>query len=287
MKRSGTRCPFRASALLLLLLTAGFAAGCVTRGTHQEVLDERSQLREANRRLEEQVKLLDASNESLGAERVALIDEIENLREAQATLERDVRRLQKAETQLSESLAARESEVTLRGEQIAQLRETYEGLVEDLEAEVSAGQIEIEQLREGLRLNLAQEVLFASGSAQVNPRGRGVLKKVAERVRSLSHRIVVEGHTDTVPVRRNARWASNWELAGERASGVVRLLVEGGVAAERLRAVSRGQFDPMASNETSQGRARNRRIEIILQPQGHGAPDVAQGAGKGGAAATP
>ncbi len=286
MMRSGTRCPFRASALLLLLLTAGLAAGCVTRGTHQEVLDERSQLREANRRLEEQLKLLNASNESLGAERVALIDEIENLREDQATLERDVRRLQKAETRLSESLAARESEVASRGEQIARLRETYEGLVEDLEAEVATGQIEIEQLREGLRLNLAQEVLFASGSAQVNASGRGVLKKVAERVRSVPNPVVVEGHTDNVPVRRNARWASNWELASERASGVVRLLVQGGVAAERLRAVSRSQFDPVARNDTPQGRARNRRIEIIIQPE-DGAPDVAQGAGTGGAAATP
>ncbi len=286
MKRSGTLCLDRASALLALLLTAGLAAGCVTRGTHQQVLDERSQLLEANRRLEEQVRLMGASNESLGAERVALIDQIENLREDQGSLERDVRRLQKAETQLGERLAARELEVASRGEEMTQLRETYEGLVEDLEAEVASGQIEIEQLREGLRLNLAQEVLFASGSAQVNASGRGVLKKVAERVRSLPNPVVVEGHTDNVPVRRNARWASNWELASERASGVVRLLVQGGVAAERLRAVSRSQFDPVAPNDTPQGRARNRRIEIIIQPE-DGAPDVAQGAGTGGAAATP
>ena len=84
--RSGTRCPFRASALLLLLLTAGLAAGCVTRGTHQEVLDECSQLSEANRRLEEQLKLLNASNESLGAERVARQDGVGGMHVAQPLL---------------------------------------------------------------------------------------------------------------------------------------------------------------------------------------------------------
>ena len=286
MRRSDTHYPSRSGVLLALLLTAGFAAGCVTRGTHQEVLDERAQLREANRQLDEQLKLLSASNESLGSERVALIDEIEDLRETQGTLERDVRRLRTAESALSENLAARESELASRSEEFSALRATYEGLVEDLESEVASGQIEIEQLREGLWLNLTQEVLFASGSTQVNVGGQRVLKKVAERVRALPNPIVVEGHTDDVPVRRNARWASNWELAGERASGVVRLLVQGGVTAGRLRAVSRGQFDPVAPNDTQQGRARNRRIEIILQPE-HGAPDVAQGAGAGGAAATP
>jgi chemotaxis protein MotB len=281
MRFSSTRCPSSAGVLLALLLLAG----CVTRGTHQEVLDERSQLLDVNRRLDEQVKLLSASNESLGAERVALIDEIENLRETEGTLERDVRQLRKAEAELSENLAARESELASRGEEMARLRETYEGLVEDLESEVASGQIEIEQLREGLRLNLAQEVLFASGSARVNAGGQGVLKKVAERVRSLPHRIVVVGHTDNVRVRSNARWASNWELAGDRASGVVRLLVQGGVAAERLRAVSRGQFDPVALNDTPQGRAKNRRIEITLQPE-QGASDPAQGAGTGGTVTT-
>jgi chemotaxis protein MotB len=72
----------------------------------------------------------------------------------------------------------------------------------------------------------------------------------------------VEGHTDDVPVAR--RYPSNWELAAARASSVVRLMIELGVEPDRLKAVSRAEFAPVASNETDEGRAKNRRIEIQL-----------------------
>ena len=130
---------------------------------------------------------------------------------------------------------------------------------------MAAGQIEIEQLREGLRLNLAQDVLFASGSAQVNRAGQDVMRRVADRVKATPHAIVVRGHTDNVPIR-SSRYPSNWELAGARAAGVVRLLEKGGVGSERLSAVSLGETQPRMSNATPEGRARNRRIEITLKP---------------------
>jgi chemotaxis protein MotB len=72
----------------------------------------------------------------------------------------------------------------------------------------------------------------------------------------------VEGHTDDVPVAR--RYPSNWELAAARASSVVRLMIEQGVEPERIKVVSRAEFAPIASNETNEGRAKNRRIEIQL-----------------------
>jgi chemotaxis protein MotB len=95
-----------------------------------------------------------------------------------------------------------------------------------------------------------------------------VLKKVAARVRELPHRVEVQGHTDDVPIREDARgrFPSNWELAAARASDVVRLLADDGVDPTRLIAVSYGEFAPVASNETDEGRARNRRIEIRLHP---------------------
>jgi chemotaxis protein MotB len=122
-------------------------------------------------------------------------------------------------------------------------------------------------------LNLSQNVLFAPGSAQVGPEGRAVLAKVAERVKTIPHRVVVRGHTDDVPID-SERFPSNWELAGARASGVVRILAEDGVDPSRLEAVSRGEFDPVASNDTEEGRAKNRRIEIALIPV-EPIPDVA------------
>ena len=82
------------------------------------------------------------------------------------------------------------------------------------------------------------------------------------RLIELPHSISVEGHTDDIPVAR--RYASNWELAAARASSVVRLMIELGVDPTRLKAVSRAEFAPVASNDTDEGRAKNRRIEIQL-----------------------
>jgi chemotaxis protein MotB len=248
------------AALLLLLGTA-----CVTRGTYQEVVDQRDGLRAEKHRLEERVRRLEASSQSLDAERVQLIDEMEDMRQDREQLQTDLRRLHKAEAELSRNLAAREAELASTSAEVQRLRGTYEGLVSDLQAELAQGQIEIRQLREGLQLNMAQEVLFASGSAEVNRGGRALLTKVAERVRGVPYQVVVQGHTDNVPIRRG-RYPSNWELAGARASHVVRYLASQGVPPERLSAVSFGEYAPRASNDTAEGRARNRRIEITLKP---------------------
>jgi chemotaxis protein MotB len=254
MKRSHTRSRASAAAALLLLAT-----GCVGRGTHNEVVAERDSLSKRLGRAE-------ATTESLDVERVKLLEQMEDLREKREVLERDVRRLGRAEAELSANLANREAELEERNQEIAKLRGTYDALVQDLEAEVAAGEIQIEQLREGLRLNVAQDILFASGSTQLNESGERVLRKVASQLVKLPHSVEVQGHTDNVPVRASARFPSNWELAAARAAQVVRLFASAGVDPTRLRAVSFGEFHPVAGNETPEGRLRNRRIEIRLEP---------------------
>jgi chemotaxis protein MotB len=241
---------------------------CVTRGTHREVVAERDQLLEENQALADRVKLLGASTESLSAERVRLMDEMEDLRATRDGLESNVQKLERTEEILSSTLRDREAKLASTQKEIQDLRGTYEGLVEDLEQELADGHIQIEQLREGIRLNLTQDVLFPSGSAQLNDSGVAVLRKVASRVESVPHRVEVQGHTDDVPVsgRLAKRFPSNWELAGARAGGVVRVLAGAGIPETRLTAVSFGEFMPVASNETDEGRALNRRIEIRLIP---------------------
>ncbi len=242
--------------------------GCVTRGTYREVEGERDALLQDKKALEERVELLEASNESLGAERVQIIDEMETLREAHIALDRDVSGLRAAKAELSDSLQAREAELAARNQEVEQLKGTYEGLVADLESEVAAGQIEISQLRQGLQLNLTQDVLFASGSSELNEAGRSVLRKVAQRLQEVPHQIEVRGHTDSVPIRGGlaARYPSNWELAGARASGVVRFLAERKIEPHRLVSISYGEYLPIATNDTPEGRQKNRRIEIALEP---------------------
>jgi chemotaxis protein MotB len=236
---------------------------------------EREQLLAEKATLEQRVAMLAAENASLQAERLLLIDTMEDMREAEGLLKTDVERLTRTEAKLSESLAAREAELALRELELAQLRGTYDGLVADLEEEVASGQIEIEQLREGLRLNLSQEILFPSGSAALNDRGEMVLRKVGERLRSLPNGVEVQGHTDNVALRGSKSYASNWELAAARSARVVRLFVDVGVSPDRLTVVSFGEHAPIASNDTPDGRAKNRRIEIRLQPASESAPAAA------------
>jgi chemotaxis protein MotB len=278
MKRWSTlshRAERAAPAVLLGLL---LATGCVTRSTHNQVVGA---LETEVSKLENRVRDLERSNKALDAERVALVDEMEDLRQERQVLTSDVEKLSKTKELLSEHLRKRESEV----EELSKLKTTYRGLVDDLESEVAAGQIQIEQLREGIRLNLAQDILFRSGSSKLEGSGVAVLRKVAKQLREMTHTVEVQGHTDDVPLSAAlaARYGTNWELAAARASSVVRLFEEEKVDPSRLSAVSYGEFAPIASNDTPEGRARNRRIEIRLIPVEALAP-AAPGAAPEGAA---
>ncbi len=209
------------------------APGCVTRGTHDELAAERDRLR----------------------------IERDSLSEYNVALERRMEELQLAR----ESIAA---ELATTAERASDMLDTYDGLLLELQSEVESGQIQIQQVRDGLRVQLSQEILFGSGSAQLDEKGRNVIARVATQISDEDAVISVEGHSDDVPIssRLRNRFPSNWELAGARAASVVRLLSQEGVDPARLRAVSLGPFSPVASNDSPAGRAMNRRIEILLRP---------------------
>jgi chemotaxis protein MotB len=263
-----------ASAALVLLVALLASAGCVTRGVHRGVVLERDALQREAELLKNRVRLLEASNESLSNERVKLIAEIEDLGSEREKLSESVEELRAARDELEQNLALTSSQLAARSAEVQQLRETYDGLVSDLQSEVASGRVQIEQLRDGLNVKLSQAVLFPSGSAELSAEGEAVLGKVAGRLLELPHQILVQGHSDDVPIRGALaqRYPSNWELAGARAARVVRILTERSVPPERLSAVSLADTQPVASNDTPEGRAANRRIEIRLQPAPGAAP---------------
>jgi chemotaxis protein MotB len=233
----------------------------VTRGKHNRIVgaleSERSQL-------STRVADLERSNTALGGERLKLLDEMEDLRMAREGLATDVAQLEKTRDLLSSHLREREAQVA----ELSKLSGNYEQLVKDLESEVASGQIQITQLREGLRLNLAQDILFRSGSTTLEPYGVKLLMKVSSQLSKFPQQVEVQGHSDDVPLSKSLaqRWGSNWELAAARAAQVVRLFEAEGVDPSRLRAVSYGPHNPVADNDSPDGRARNRRIEIRLIP---------------------
>jgi chemotaxis protein MotB len=112
---------------------------------------------------------------------------------------------------------------------------------------------------------LTDQLLFASGQATLRTAGFPLLNEVAQLLNvDKSHPITVEGHTDNVPIS-SSQYPSNWELSTDRATTVVRYLIAKGVNRERLGAVGYADLHPLASNATAVGRAKNRRVEIVLQ----------------------
>jgi chemotaxis protein MotB len=244
------------------LLAAGALAlaGCVSPTLHQAALDERDALKERNEQLEASVAALSSARDQLASQ-------FEDLRLQNEAVARDAEKLRGIEVRLP----ACETEVADKTAKLDQLQATYEGLVKDLEAEVASNNSQIDQLREGLRMSLPAEVLFTSGSADLTEEGTRVLADLAKDLRGdayASYQILVEGHTDGVAIRGSLaeRFATNWELAGARAARVVRALEESGVDGAKLSAVSRADKQPVESDDSPEGRAANRRIEIRLIP---------------------
>ena len=252
-----------------ILSCALLPVACVTRGTHDEVVNELDRQRLEAAALRERVRVLDVSNQSLNAEMATALEQLEEQRIGRVRAEQQVAVLSETGSRLSRELSEVQRNLALTSQEVVQLTGTYKTLVSDLEAELSAGQIEIEQLREGLRVNVSDDILFASGSAELDPVGEAVLLKVIARLRSLDHMVVVEGHTDDVPIRGGLakRFPSNWDLAAARSARVVRLMEANGIAGDRLSSVSYSSYRPVAPNDTPEQRAQNRRIEIRLQPR--------------------
>jgi chemotaxis protein MotB len=138
-----------------------------------------------------------------------------------------------------------------------------------LRSEVAADQVQIEQLKDGIRVNMSGALLYREGAVELSPAGIAALNKVAPQFAAETYEIDVVGNTDNLPIARafEARFPTNWELAGERAAIVVRHLQSRGVDPTRMRAISAGEYHPRGSNDTAEGRARNRRTGILLRPR--------------------
>jgi chemotaxis protein MotB len=238
MKPLYARIPIR-SALALLLVAV--TSGCgVSKSQYLTVTQGRDSLAAVNRQLENN---LAAANQE------------------KAQLET---RAQSAETK-SQQLEAQLAEAT---QTVEGTKSTYDALVSRLQGEVSSGKVQIEQMREGVNVNLAQDILFKSGSADLDKEGRELLLKVAEDLKASPFQVQVIGHTDNQKIGKGlaSKYPTNWELGSARSARIVRLFDEAGIPKERMAAISASDSRPRESNDTPEGRAKNRRIEIRLRP---------------------
>jgi chemotaxis protein MotB len=200
--------------------------------------------------------------------------EIAALKQEKTSLEQQKGELESQKTTLEKNIAALkqqnsslEQEKTSLTTSSQQTQKQYEELVQGLSKEVEKGELQVKQYKNMLSVDLAEQIFFDSGKATLKKGGKAVLKKVGDALKGYENKIIrVVGHTDNVPVAKSlqATFPSNWELSVARATNVVRFLQEVGVPPERMMAAGRAEYDPVAPNDTPEGRQKNRRIEIML-----------------------
>ncbi len=143
-----------------------------------------------------------------------------------------------------------------------------------LEPLVETGQVRMKPSARGLVVEINASVLFAPGQAVLRADSIQALQAVAQVLTEVDNAINVEGHTDVLPIA-SVQYPSNWELASARASSVVRLFAGGGVAPQRLSAIGYADNRPVDSNETVEGRARNRRVTLLILADPLPEPEIA------------
>jgi chemotaxis protein MotB len=176
-----------------------------------------------------------------------------------------------------DSLQAKQKELDLRKQELKSKEQAvqeqssaFKQMQSAMKAELASQQVAIKELEGKLTLSMVESILFDSGKADVKTDGQEALKKVAEVLKgTVDQDIVVAGYTDNVPIKGllAQTFPTNWELSAARAISVVKILEADGVDPKLLSATGYSEFRPVAENDTPEGRAKNRRMEIILMPK--------------------
>lgn len=188
--------------------------------------------------------------------------QVKNMTEENEALKKDKELLQGTVSELEDQAR--------KAEELEKATATYEELKKKLEREIQDGKVQLKEMKNRLTMTMVDKILFPSGSVKISREGKLVLDKVIAILRNVKdRRIQVEGHTDNVRIYSSikSRYPTNWELSTGRATQVVRYLQEsGGIDPAILSATGYSEYQPVASNATEEGKARNRRIEIVLLP---------------------
>lgn len=280
------------TALAALLLAAGLT-GCLPQVTSEELNRQLALARQQSEREKEElraqlnaaraqattVEVMRVRVETVERESAALVARVGELEGRTSTMERRASELEAERARLAAenaelvrlrdeaaalSATAREAE-----ERAAALERERDEVRRELQRFIDLGGIGVDVTPDGVRISLRDAILFDSGKDELKPGAAELLAKVAQVVgQSRAREIRIAGHTDNVPIRANPKFPSNWELSTSRALAVVhRLVDEHRLPARRLVALGFGENRPVAGNETAEGRARNRRVEIFLVPE--------------------
>ena len=241
---------------LLLLLSA-----CVSKSKYVQLEAEHADAKHKLKYTETRLGYTDESREKC----------IDSLADCQGRFKEKKLQLSQEMEGLQVSLEESQSTIEKQTKVIRDLHATRIKIESSLKEQIENQEIKLEEIEGKLKVTLVDKILFDPGKVEIAKRGKEVLLQLADTLReNKDQNIVVEGHTDDVPIGLGLieKYPTNWELSAARAVGVVRFLQEKGwLEPERLTATGYSYYKPLASNDTAAGRRQNRRIEIILVPK--------------------
>ena len=280
----------RISTLTFTILPLLLLSACVSSGKHEAALAEMDSIRqslgsaqEEINRNQQQIKKTEQELDAAKMQNALAQEEIsrnqQQIKKTEQELEsakmqvvsavEELMKLEARKQDLQEELSESQAQMTtLRNIEIETKRrnQIYENFVNTLKTMIDGGQLTVSIEQGRIVINLPNNVLFKSGSANLNPEGEEALSQIASVLSQFSdRRFQIEGHTDNKPIK-SARFPSNWELSTSRALTVVHLLTDMDVDPGNISAAGFGEFRPRADNEIEEGRQLNRRIEIIMLP---------------------
>lgn len=212
---------------------------------------------------------LKEANRTITGLRDQLQEVISQVPELKDRLEQSLVKYQTVRENLTE---AREQQAKLEAQK-KEMRETYEALVAGLKKQIDSQQASIEEYREQLKVTFVDEILFGFSQVRISPEGKEALDQLARVLANVPEgRISIAGHADSIPVapQFRHRFPSNWELSSARAAAVARhLLKKANLEPSRIEVIGLSHYQPADDNDTEAGRAKNRRVEIIITPEGY------------------
>ena len=249
-----------ASIFLSILIMALLCSGClVAESKYLKKVDEADQLTG-------QLASLNTENQALKNQIKTSTDQNDTLAKTLADNRKKIDDLEAQNSKLKDNI----SQLTKKTQEVEKASGTYQELLKQMKGEIAQGQITIKELKGKLTMDVVDKILFASGEAAVKKEGLEVLDRVVEILKTVTDKnIRIEGHTDNVKItsRLAKVYPTNWELSAARAINVSRYLQKQGIEPAILSATAYGEYQPVADNDTPEGRAKNRRIAIILLPK--------------------
>ena len=267
------------NSLVTMTSVALLATACVSQGKYDDALKSANDARIAMQRASAEKATVEreceAQSARLSARAASLQATVDNQAIANSELRQALKETGKSAEQLLSEKGTLNAELMQSRVRLEELRKAqaaadaraalYRQLALKMQRMIGAGEASI-SVRDGrMILAMPNDVLFDSGRTEIKKKGQAVLEEMAGILKTFPRQFQVAGHTDNGPIN-NERFRSNWDLSTARAVEVIRFFIAQGVPPAALSGAGFGEYNPVASNEDENGRRRNRRIEIVLQP---------------------